>query len=77
MLLVERRDAGQGAVIREWLDGHVLPTFSGRILSVDTAVAQLCTKLHVPDPSPDRDAFIGATAIVHGMQVVTRNVSDF
>ena len=77
ILLVERRDAAQGAVLREWLDGHVLPTFSGRILSVDTAVAQCCAKIHVPDPSPDRDAFIGATAIVHGMNVVTRNVSDF
>ncbi len=75
--LIERRDPAQGAVLREWLDYHVLPTFSGRILAVDIAVARCCAKLHAPDPSPDRDALIAATALVHGMQVVTRNVSDF
>ena len=77
ILLLERRDPIQGAMLREWLEAHVLPVFAGRILAVDAAVAQCCAKLHVPDPSPDRDAFIGATAIVHGMQVVTRNVADF
>jgi toxin FitB len=34
-----------------------------------------CTKLHVPDPHCD--AIIAATALVHGMTVVTRNVDDF
>lgn len=77
ILLLERRDPIQGGMLREWLEAHVLPVFAGRILAVDAAVAQCCAKLHVPDPSPDRDAFIGATAIVHGMQVVTRNVADF
>lgn len=77
ILLVERRDPSQGAVLRAWLDGHVLPAFSGRILAVDTAVAQRCAKLHIPDPRSDRDALIAATALVHGMTVVTRNVADF
>ena len=77
ILLLERRDPIQGGMLREWLEAHVLLVFAGRILAVDAAVAQCCAKLHVPDPSPDRDAFIGATAIVHGMQVVTRNVADF
>ena len=76
-LLVERRDRKQGAILRAWIDGHVLPSFSGRILSIDTAVAQRCASLHVPNPRSDRDAFIAATALVHGMTVVTRNVSDF
>lgn len=56
---------------------QVLPTFSERILSVDTLVAQTCAKLHVPDPRSDRDALIAATALVHGMTMVTRNVDDF
>lgn len=77
VLLVERRDAAQGAMLRTWLAQHVLPEFTGRVLPVDTAVAQRCAKLHVPDRCADRDALIAATALVHGMTVVTRNVADF
>lgn len=77
VLLALRRDPAQGAIFRIWLDHHVLPAFSGRILPVDTAVAQRSAKLHVPDPRPIRDGLIAATALVHGMTVVTRNVADF
>lgn len=77
VLLIERRDPVQGAVLRSWLNAHVLPSFTDRILVVDTAVAQRCAKLHIPDPRSDRDAIIAATALVHGMTVVTRNVDDF
>jgi toxin FitB len=77
ILLLERRDRKQGAVLRAWMDGHVLPTFSDRILAVDTAVAQRCAALHVPNPRSDRDALIAATALVHDMTVVTRNASHF
>lgn len=77
VLLAERRDPSQGAVFRLWLNGHVIPAFNGRILDVDTAVAQRSAKLHVPDPRPVRDGLIAATALVHGMTVVTRNVVDF
>ena len=74
---VARRDPAQAAVLRRWLDGNVLQAFSGRILPIDTAVARRCGTLHVPDPRPDRDALIAATALTHGMTVVTRNVADF
>lgn len=77
ILLIERRDSIQGATLRTWLDSHVLPAFSGRILPVDVVVAQRCAKLHVPDLRADRDSLIAATALVHGMTVVTRNVADF
>lgn len=77
VLLAERRDPPQGAIFRTWFDHHVLPAFSGRILPVDTAVAQRCASLHVPDPRPVMDSLIAATALVHGMTVVTRNVADF
>lgn len=77
VLLVERRDTSQGAVLRSWLNSHVLPVFSERTLPIDVAVAQRCAKLHVPNPRSDRDAIIAATALVHGMTVVTRNVIDF
>ena len=77
ILLLERRDRRQGAVLRAWMDGHVLPAFEGRILAIDTAVAMRCAALHVPSPRSDRDALIAATALVHGMTVVSRNVDHF
>ncbi|MDY7116739.1 type II toxin-antitoxin system VapC family toxin [Halomonas sp. SSL-5] len=77
VLRVERRDATQGALLRTWLDSHVLPEFAERTLPVDTSVALCCARLHVPDPRAERDAIIAATAIVHGMTVVTRNIADF
>ncbi len=77
ILLVERRDKKQGAMLRTWLNSHVLPTFSCRILAIDIAVAQHCAMLHVPHPRADRDALIAATALAHGMTIVTRNVTDF
>jgi toxin FitB len=77
VLSIERKDATQGVVLRAWLEQHVLPEFSERTLSVDTVVAQRCARLHVPDKCGERDALIAATALVHGMTIVTRNVADF
>ena len=77
VLRTERRDPTQGRLLRIWLEEHVLPAFRGRILAVDTAVARLSARLHVPDPRPVRDALIAATALVHDMTVVTRNGQDF
>jgi len=74
---IERRDAEQGAVLRSWLEGQVIPAFEGRTLGVDVAVARRCASLHVPAPRSERDALIAATALVHGLTVVTRNVDDF
>jgi predicted nucleic acid-binding protein len=76
-LLMERRDAVQGAILRAWLEDFVLPTFAERILVVDTPVALKGAALQVPNPRSYRDALIAATALVHGMTVVTRNVKDF
>ena len=77
ILLKERRDRVQGARLRAWMDRHVLPEFLDRTLPIDSAVALKCAPLHVPDPRAERDALIAATAIVHGMTVVTGNVVDF
>lgn len=77
ILGVQRRDATQGARLRSWLDSQVRPEFAGRILSVDDAVATRCAHLHIPNRRNEADALIAATALVHNMTVVTRNVRDF
>ena len=74
---IGRKDAAQGAVLRAWIDDQILARFEGRILAIDTAVARRCAQLHVPNPRAERDALIAATALVHGLTVITRNVSDF
>jgi len=77
VLRLERRAAASGSLIRDWFETRVIPEFDGRILAVDAAVARRCARLHSPDPLPERDALIAATALVHGMTIVTRNESDF
>lgn len=77
VLLLERRDPKQGSVLRAWLDQQVLPAFEGRILEIDMAIVLRSAHLHVPNPKPLRDGLIAATALVHSMTVVTRNVDDF
>jgi hypothetical protein len=76
-LLMERRDRRQGAILRSWLEKRILPAFPNRILDVDTEIARNAASLQAPNPRPYRDALIAATAIVHGMTLVTRNVRDF
>lgn len=77
ILSVQRKDAGQAAMLRAWMDQQVLPEFADRTLPIDTAVAQRCARLHVPDKRGERDALIAASALVHGMTVVTRNDAYF
>lgn len=67
----------QSQVLRSWFDEFVLPTFERRILPINEHIAVRCARLHVPRNSPHNDAWIAATALVHNMAVVTRNVADF
>jgi toxin FitB len=66
VLRIERRDPMQGALLRAWMDHHVLPESVGRVLPVDTDVARRCSSLHLPDPRAVRDALVAATALLHG-----------
>lgn len=77
ILLLERKHAAQGKLLRTWFDAALLGVFAQRTLEIDQDVAQRAAGLHVPDPRPERDAFIAATALVHGLTVATRNTADF
>ena len=72
-----RRDPQQAEILDVWLEKSVLPGYSGRVLDIDQAVADAAARLHVPDRRPAHDALIAATAQVHGLTLVTRNVADF
>lgn len=74
---IERRDRAQGEVLRRWLERDLLVAFADRILPIDLAAVRRAAVLHVPDPRPERDALIAATALAHGLVVVTRNTVDF
>jgi predicted nucleic acid-binding protein len=77
VLLAARRDPAQGVALRTWLDDQIVPSFSERILPIDMVIAQRSATLHAPDPRPIQDGLIAATALVHGMTVATRKVTDF
>jgi toxin FitB len=73
-LLIARRDPDQAVRLARWIE-RTLESYP--VLSVDLAVARRAASLHVPDPRQERDALIAATALVHKLTVVTRNVKDF
>lgn len=73
----ERRDRPLGDALRTWLDDQVMHAFDGRVLAVDAAVVKKRAALPFSDPKADRDALLAATALVHGLTVVTRHVSNF
>jgi toxin FitB len=77
VLLRERRDRIQGSILRQWLNDRVLTEYADRIIPIDTSIARRCASLHVPDPMPDYDALIAATALEHCLTLVTRNTQDF
>lgn len=76
-LLVERRDPTQGKLLRRWVNNYVLEVFSERLLDVTPQIAISSAQFCVPNPKPINDMLIAATASVHGMTVVTRNIADF
>ena len=76
-LLIARRDPEQGRVLTAWIEQNVLRAFDGRIIPLDLAAARRCATMHVPDPRPGKGALIAATAITHGLTLITRNIRDF
>lgn len=77
ILRLARTDPYQAGKLQRWFEDRVLTAFAGRILPIDLLTARHVAPLHVPDPAPRHDALIAATALTHGLTVVTRNVVDF
>ena len=72
---LRRRDPGSAEVLDRWLRDH-RAVQAARVLPVDEAVAVRWGLLNVPDPVPTVDGLLAATALVHGMTLVTRNTRD-
>lgn len=72
---LRRRDPAQAAVLDAWL-GMLRQTYTDRLLPVTAEIADTWGRLNVPDPLPAIDGLLAATALVHGLTLVTRNTSD-
>jgi len=72
---IRRRDPRSAAVLTQWLL-RLTESYGDRILEVDVEVAERWGVLNVPDPLPSVDGLLAATALVHGLTLVTRNVRD-
>jgi toxin FitB len=70
------RDVPHADTFAAWL-AELLTRFAQRILTVDTRIAQESGRLNASTPRNTVDSLIAATALVHGLTVVTRNAADF
>jgi predicted nucleic acid-binding protein len=74
--LLGRRDKLQAEMLERWY-AAMRRQLGARVLPVDEPVMVTWSRISVPDPLPAYDGLIAATALVHGMTVVTRNTTDF
>jgi toxin FitB len=72
---LRQRDASAAARLDRWLV-DLVESYGERILTIDAAVAERWGRLNVPDPIPAVDGLLAATALVHSLTLVTRNVRD-
>lgn len=70
-----RRDPDKARALDRWLT-QVSEAFEGRILLIDSAVADIWGQMNVPNPISTVDGLMAATAKVHGLTLVTRNIAD-
>jgi len=75
-LIRHRGDLAQADALEGWMQ-TILEEFAPRILPIDHEVGQVWGRLRVPHLEHAIDKLIGATALIHDLTVVTRNVSDF
>jgi hypothetical protein len=71
-----RGDVKQAQALERWL-GRLLGDFGDSILAFDADAAQVWGRLRVPHPENPLDKQIAATALIHDLVLVTRNVKHF
>lgn len=76
ILRLERRLPPQGQAFRAWFK-QLEQRFKNHLLVIDGNVAHRYAVLQTPDPMPVNDAWIAATALAHGMTIVSRNTRNF
>lgn len=72
---IRRRDMKQATQLEQWLQ-QVETAMETRILPVTLTIANRWGQLGIPDPLPVIDSLLAATALVHDLTLVTRNVRD-
>lgn len=72
---IRRRDEVRAKALERWLD-RLVSTYGGRILPVTAEVAQEWGRCNGDDPPPVIDGLMAATAKLHRLTLVTRNVTD-
>ena len=75
-LIRQRGDLMQASLLERWLN-ELLSAYADKVLPFDAEAAQVWGRLRVPSPAHELDKQIAATALIHGLTVVTRNVADF
>ena len=72
---IRRRDEPSALALEQWLV-RLAMGFGERVLPIDVRIADRWGSLNVPDPVPTVDGLLAATALVHDLVLVTRNVRD-
>ena len=72
---IRRRDTPSALALEQWLD-RLTADFGERVLPIDARVADRWGRLNVPDQVPTVDGLLAATALVHDLVLVTRNIRD-
>jgi toxin FitB len=73
--LARPRDSGKAVALERWLR-EVELGFDGRVLSIDNAVSDQWGRMTAIRPLPAIDGLLAATALTHGLTLVTRNDRD-
>ncbi|WP_114087961.1 type II toxin-antitoxin system VapC family toxin [Thalassospira profundimaris] len=77
ILELEWQDEARGELMRQWLDENVIPAFDGRVLPINEKVARTFARFHSRTRHSEGATLLAATALVHGLTVVTRNTDEF